>query len=487
VTPDNLGVVLPLAILVGGAFALYLVARLITSRNEWLAVLTAAVFTAALGALLALGRTPGSAVPTWGDATTGVSRMGSVVLEADRGAVFVGSITLAMGLCVAVYSGRYLSLDHRYRTYYPLLLLMVTGLLGMVMTRDLFNLYLFTELMSIAAYVLVAFRRRTDTSIEAGFKYLIMGTVGTLTLLMGITLIYRETGALTLPQTIAAPGVWARAGLACIWVGLGIKSAIVPLHTWQPDAYGRAPSSVSALLSSIVGPFYILLKLSLGLGFPAQALGLGLMVCAVLNMALGNGMALMQMHTKRLLAYSSIAQLGYVMFSVGVGLRYGLPEAVQAGFFLLAAHAAMKGLAFLSKGVCHFYDHTTLIEQLRGTFRRLPLVAITFSIAIMGLIGIPPLAGFTGKWFILTEVWHAGDVWVYAGIVVFLLNTLLSLGYYLPILAMLFSPLPTQDTPPPVKVSGWMIVPLVALAILVIVIGVYPGPLWRWAGNVLTF
>lgn len=484
-SPDHTGVVLPFIILVGGAFAIYLVARLVTSRNEWLAVSTAAVFAAALGALLALGRAPGSAAPTWGNTMAGVSGMGSVILQADHGAVFVGSIALAMGLCVAVYSGRYLSLDHRYRTYYPLLLLMITGLLGTVMTTDLFNLYLFTELMSIAAYVLVAFRRRTDTSIEAGFKYLIMGTVGTLTLLMGITLIYRETGVLTIPQPIVAPGVWARAGLACLWVGLGIKSAIVPLHTWQPDAYGRAPSSVSALLSSMIGPFYVLLKLTLALGFPARDLGLGLMICAMVNMLLGNGMALMQTHTKRLLAYSSIAQLGYVMFSVGVGLRYGLPEAVQAGFFLLAAHAAMKGLAFLSKGVCHFYDHTTLVEQLRGTFRRLPVVAVTLSIAIMGLIGIPPLAGFTGKWFILTEVWRAADGWVYAGSVVFLLNTLLSLGYYLPILAMLFSPLPTHDTPPPVKVSRWMVVPLVALALLVIVLGVYPGPLWRWAGNVL--
>lgn len=491
-SPDNIGVVLPLIILVGGAFAIYLVARLITSRNEWLAALTAMVFAAALGALLTLGRAPGSASLMWGNTMAGVSGMGSVVLQADAGAIFVGGIALTMGLCVAVYSGRYLSLDHRYRTYYPLLLLMLTGLLGMVMTTDLFNLYLFTELMSIAAYVLVAFRRRTDTSIEAGFKYLIMGTVGTLTLLMGITLIYRETGTLTIPQPIVAPGVWARAGLACIWVGLGIKSAIVPLHTWQPDAYGRAPGSVSALLSSIVGPFYILLKLSLALGFPARDLGLGLMICALLNMFLGNGMALMQTNTKRLLAYSSIAQLGYVMFSVGVGLHYGLPEAVQAGFFLLAVQTVMKGLAFLSKGVCNFYDHTTSIEQLRGTFRRLPLIALTFSVAIIGLIGIPPLAGFTGKWFILTEVWHAGDILVYAGIVIFLLNTLLSLGYYLPVLAMIFSPaslrqLPAQDTPPPVKISGWMIVPLVALTILVVVIGIFPGPLWQWAGHVLTF
>jgi len=482
----QIDVVLPLIILVGGAFAIYLIARLVTSRNQWLALLTATVFAAALGALLALGRAPGSILPAWGN-TSGVSDMGNVVLQADAGAVFIGSIALAMGLCVAMYSGRYLSLDHRYRTYYPLLLLMSTGLLGMVMTTDLFSLYLFCELMSIAGYVLVAFRRRTDTSIEAGFKYLIMGSVGTITLLMGITLIYRETGTLTIPQPIVAPGVWARAGLACILVGLAIKSAIVPLHTWQPDAYGRAPGSVSALLSSILGPFYVLLRLSLALGFPARDLGLGLMICAVVNMLLGNGMALIQTNTKRLLAYSSIAQLGYVMFSIGVGLRYALPEAIQAGFFLLMAHAVMKGLAFLSKGVCNFYDHTVSIEQLRGTFRRLPLISITFSVAILGLIGMPPLAGFTGKWFILTEVWHAGDAWVYAGIVIFLLNTLLSLGYYLPVLAMLFSPSPNQNQLSSVQISGWMIVPLVALAILVVVIGVYPGPWLEWAGYVLTF
>ncbi len=480
----NIGVVLPLAILAGGAFALYLVARLITSRNQWLALLTAVVFAAALAALLPLRRAPGDAIPTWGDAT-----LGGVVLQADAGAGFIGSIALGLGVCVAVYSGRYLSLDRRYKTYYPLLLMMTVGLLGMVMTTDLFNLYLFCELMSVAAYVLVAFRRQTDTAIEAGFKYLIMGSVGTITLLMGVALIYRETGTLTLPQPITAPGVWARAGLACIWVGLGIKSAIVPAHTWLPDAHGRAPSSISALLSGIViqSAFYALLKVSLGLGFPARDLGLGLMVCAVLNMILGNGMALVQTHSKRLLAYSTIAQMGYAMFSIGVGLRYALPAAVQAGFFLLLAHAAMKGLAFLSKGVCHFYDHTTLVEQLRGTFRRLPLVAITFSIAIMGLIGIPPLAGFAGKWFILTQVWHAGDVWVYAGIVIFLLTMLLSLGYYLPILAMLFSPLPTQDTPPPVSISGWMVAPLVVLALLVVVIGIHPAPWWQWASHVLPF
>jgi len=477
VTSGDTGVMIPFLFLVGGAFVIYLVARLITSRNHWLALLTALIFAGALVSLLVLRRAPGVAVPMWGDAAPG-----GVVLRADAGAIFIGGIALGMGTCVAIYSGRYLRLDQRYKTYYPLLLLMITGLLGMVMTSDLFSLYMFCELMSVASYVLVAFRRRTDTSIEAGFKYLVMGSVGTITLLMGITLIYRETGVLTLPQPIIAPGMWARAGLACLWVGLGLKSAIVPLHTWQPDAYGRAPGSVSALFSGMLAPFYVLLKVSLALGFPARDLGLGLMLCGLANMLVGNGMALVQTHTKRLLAYSSIAQMGYGLFSVGVGLRHALPSAIQAGFFLLLAHAAMKGLAFLSKGVCNFYDHTTQVAELRGVFYRLPPVALTFGIAIMGLVGIPPLAGFAGKWFILTQVWQARDVWVYAGIVVFLLMLLLSLGYYLPMLALLFAPAP-ELPPMPVKISRWLLAPLLALAALVLWLGIAPGWWLQWAGE----
>ena len=481
-------VALPLACLAAGAVIVYLVARLITSRNHWLAVLTALAFAAALSALLPLAQNTRAALVTGGDVLAwGDFTPGGVVLRADAGALFIVSIALGLGLCVTIYSGRYLALDRRYKTYYPLLMLMITGLMGMVMTSDLFSLYLFCELMSVTAYVLVAFRRHTDTAVEAGFKYLMMGSVGTVTLLMGIALIYRETGSLAIDQPTAVPGVWVRAGLACVWVGLAIKSAIVPVHTWLPDAHGRAPSSVSALLSGIViqSAFYVLLKVSLGLGFPAQTLGLGLMICALLNMVIGNGMALVQTHTKRLLAYSTIAQMGYGMFSVGVGLRYGVPEAVQAGFFLLLAHAAMKGLAFLSKGVCHFYCHTTTVEELRGTFQQIPLVAITFTVALVGLIGIPPLAGFAGKWFILAEALRVGDALAYVGVAIFLLMTLLSLGYYLPLIGMLFAPLSANENSTPIVISYWMIVPLVLLTALVIAIGVYPEPWWQWAAGVL--
>jgi multicomponent Na+:H+ antiporter subunit D len=180
--------------------------------------------------------------------------------------------------------------------------------------------------------------------------------------------------------------------------------------------------------------------------------------------------------------------MGYAMFSIGVGLHYGLPPATQAGFFMVLTHTAMKGLAFLSKGVCHYYCHTTLVEELRGTSRQLPLVALTFSIALVGLVGLPPLAGFTGKWFILAEILKTGDWIVYVGTIIFLLNVLLSLGYYLPLIAILYAPPPAADADlPPIAISPWMIVPLVSLSLLVIAMGIYPGPWLAWSANVLAF
>jgi formate hydrogenlyase subunit 3/multisubunit Na+/H+ antiporter MnhD subunit len=265
---------------------------------------------------------------------------------------------------------------------------------------------------------------------------------------------------------------------------LGVKSALVPLHTWLPDAHGRAPSSISAMLSGIIvqSVFFTLLKVSLGLGFPASSLGTLLIVLSIPNMTLGNGMALVQTHTKRLLGYSTVAQVGYLMLAMGIGLRYGIASAIQIGFFLIPVQALMKGLAFLCKGVCHFYFDATTTEQLRGTAARLPLVAVAFTVALAGLAGIPPLAGFTGKWFILTSGLRSTDGLGYLGLVVLLLNSLLGLGYYLPLIGNLFAPPPIRRVPE-FRVSRWMVVPVMVMATLVIAVGLYPGPWLDWMGE----
>ncbi len=496
----GLWVVAPLACLGGGTFAVYLLARLWPRRwsgvrNGVLAAFTALVFALALGALgvlNALVQGVGahgflvSEMPTWGSMGPGgvFLRADFAFLRADPGAVVVIGVALGLGLLVAIYSGRYLTLDRRYETYYPLLLLLVTGLVGMSLSVDLFNLYLYCELMSVAAYALVAFRRDTDTAIEAGFKYLIMGSVGTVSMLLGISFIYRYTGQLTLPQA-AFGGPWGRAGTAFLLVGLAIKGALVPVHTWLPDAHGRAPSSISAMLSGIViqSALYALLKAVLGLGMPPRVLGTLLVIVALGNMTLGNVMALVQTHAKRLLAFSTIAQVGYVLFGIGAGLRDGAPLAIGAGFLFIASHAVIKGLAFLSKGASHFYCHTTLVTDLRGTAQRLPLVAITLALALGGLAGVPPLAGFAAKWSVLASASHGADVLVYVGMALFLLNSVVALGYYLPFIITLFAAAPSPGERPQ-AVSLWMAVPLLVLGGLVIAIGIYPAPWIAWTEGI---
>jgi proton-translocating NADH-quinone oxidoreductase chain N len=447
------------------------------TRNELLALLTALFFGMALGLLIPLFKlTQAGESPVWGHLGPA-----GAFLRADPGALLVVGVALGLGMLVAIYSGRYLAVDRRYEAYYPLLLFLVVGLMGVVLAGDLFNLYMFSELMSIAAYALVAFRRRLGTAIEAAFKYLVMGSVGAVTMLLGISLVYRGTGTLRLTRATGTPELWTRAGLACLLVGLGIKSAIVPLHTWVADAHGRAPSTVSAMLSGIViqSGFYALLKVSLAQGLPAYDLGTLLIVLSLVQMTLGNGLALVQANTKRLLAYSSIAHVGYFMLTVGVGLRYDVALAIQAGFFLLLAHAAMKGLAFLCNGLCYFYCNATTIKELRGTVTRLPLVAAAFTVAVAGLAGVPPLAGFAGKWFVLTGALRSADAIGYIGLTVFLVNSLLSLGYYLPLIGTLFArktPEGPKTLEASTRVSPWMTLPVVVLGMLVLAIGLHPQP-----------
>lgn len=486
-------VLAPILCLGVGAFSIYLVARLVLERNAWLASLTALTFAAALVTTVPVtvatrrARQAGAALPAWGSAGGA-----SVMFRSDPGALVIIGIALGLGVLTSIYSGRYLSHDRRYDLYYPLLLLMMTGLCGMVLAADLFTLYLFCELMSLAAYTLVAFRRHMRTAIEAGFKYLIMGSVGTLIFLAGMVLVFRERGTIVLPPVAPVSGeplgTWARAGLAFFVVGLGVKSALVPLHTWLPDAHGRAPSSISALLSGIIiqSAFYALLKTCLGVGMSARALGGMLIVLSTANMTLGNVMALTQTETKRLLGYSTIAQVGYMVLGIGVGLHYGIPEAVQAGFFLLVAHGVMKGVAFLSNGVCYFHRHTTTIGELHGTALRFPLVAVTFSVALGGLAGVPPLAGFISKWFILGEALRPAEPLAYVGLATFLLNSVLGLGYYLPLTARLFTAPDggTEGAPQRIRVSPWMAIPLVVGAGTVIAIGLSPGPWWTWVSDV---
>ena len=401
--------------------------------------------------------------------------------EYEPGAILISLITFGLALLVSIYCAEYLNLDRRQHAFYPLLILMICGLTGMLFSANLMVLYLFCELMSICAYTLVAFRRRTDTAIEAGFKYLMMGSVASIVILLGITLLFIAYGTINITDMQGSTSWPAQIGVLMFFAGFCLKSALVPMHTWLPDAHGRAPSSISAILSGILvqGVFYVMLKITLTLGFDHVLLGTILLFLSLLNIMVGNLMGLVQSHTKRLLGYSTIAQMGYIALCMAVGLRNNSTLALQSGFFIIIAHALAKSLAFLTKGVFHYYVDASEIEHLRRASTMPLFPSVAFGISIISLSALPPFPGFTGKWLALTSFFTSTDKITVLGALIFLAGSLVAFGYYFPLLLILFSKPQKQvrgenEKRKQKKISLWMSMPVAALVISILFISVAP-------------
>jgi len=399
----------------------------------------------------------------------------------EPGAFLISLITFGLAFLVSIYCAEYLNLDRRQHAFYPLLILMICGLAGMLFSANLMVLYLFCELMSISAYVLVAFRRRTDTAIEAGFKYLMMGSVASIVILLGIALLFISYGSINITELHGSTSWPTQISILMIFAGFSLKSALVPMHTWLPDAHGRAPSSISAILSGILvqGVFYVMLKVTLELGFDHVLLGTILLCLSLLNIVVGNLMGLVQNKTKRLLGYSTIAQMGYIALCMAVGLRNNLAIALQSGFFIIIAHAIAKSLAFLTKGVFYYYTGASETKHLQRA-SRLPLFpSLAFGLAIISLSALPPFPGFTGKWIALTSFFTSTDNATVLSALVFLAGSLVAFGYYFPLLLILFSKprkkvLDENKKSKQEKISLWMGIPIAALVISILFISVAP-------------
>ncbi|MHB1318512.1 MAG: complex I subunit 5 family protein [Anaerolineae bacterium] len=462
----------PVVVLMCGAVGVYVIARLLPDRNTLLAGLSAVCMTLALGFDVRSGMLAALLTSPQGGTMAGPNSVGG------PGAVLV-AVALLLGIMVAVYGGVYMSRDRRIDRYYPLLLLMLAGTAGTIVEQDLFTLYLNISLSTAASYVLVAFRRDTDTAIEAGFKYAIMASMGSLLMLSGIALVWRGTGTLALPMALDAGDRWQLLGLALLTFGLLIKSAIFPAHTWLPDAHGRAPSSVSALLSGIVVPvqLYTLVRLGLGLGADRWRFGWLLASLGLLSMLTGNLLALRQTYGKRLLGYSTIAHLGYMLVAFGLGTAFESQETFAVGLLLLISHALLKALAFLAKGALHYYYDATLLADLDGLAYRAPLPSALLIFALLGLGGLPPAPLFIAKLGLLWALTGlaGGAVYVVGALVV--LGSLIGLGAYLPIVGRLLHH-PAGTTEPPAH-AHWIEIPIVTLALLAVAAGLWSAPLWH--------
>ena len=412
---------------------------------------------------------------------------GTVALRFDGIGLLVAALALALGIAVVTFSGQAIRGEPGDEKYFALVLALTGSIVGLACAADLFNLWLWFEAMALSSYLLVAFHRTQPASLEAGVKYLVQSATGSALVLLGIALVLAQSGTLdlTLIQSAIVPGPLTIAAGALFVCGFGVKSALVPLHTWLPDAHAQAPSGISALLSGVVieAGLIALLRALAPLAPLLHSEGLIVLSLGALNMAAGNLLALRQTQLKRMLAYSSIAQMGYLLLGIGISLQTGLAAGAQGGFFHLLNHGLMKGLAFLAAGALLYALHARTLAQdkpleiaeLAGAAQRYPLPALCLSLALLALAGLPPRAGFMSKWQIFVAGFESGDL-LLGGLVAFAaLNSVVSLAYYVPPVNALYrqqaSPAVLNGRPLPASMRA----PLVALALSVVLIGIWPG------------
>jgi len=339
-----------------------------------------------------------------------------------------------------LFSARYMEQYTAKSKYMSLFLLMVAGMNGVVLSGDIFNLFVFLEVASIASYALVGFGCEHE-ELEASFKYMVLGSIGSMFVLFGVAMVYGNTGSLNMAQisrVIESSGLNAGLtfALGLFVVGFGLKAALVPFHAWLPDAHPSAPAPISAMLSGVLIKtlgVYALARIVFNVFGVSVQIAWILIVLGILSMVAGAFLAIGQWDFKRLLAYSSISQLGYVVVGIGLGaliLARGGSEAwaalaILGGLFHLVNHAVYKSLLFLTSGSVQMATGTRDLREMGGLAEKMPITRATCAVASASIVGIPPFAGFWSKLILVIAAVQARFYWVAAIIVFVSLCTLI--------------------------------------------------------------
>jgi len=339
---------------------------------------------------------------------------------------------------VTVYSISYMERYTSKWKFYTLFLLMLAGMDGVIVTGDLFNLFVFLEIASIASYALVAFGVEHE-ELEASFKYTVMGSVASSFILIGIALLYSYTSSLNMADISRVLTEKGNSRILSFVSGLfimgfGLKAALVPFHAWLPDAHPSAPAPISAMLSGVLIKalgVYALMRIFFNVLGISSILSYMLMSLGVISMVLGGLLALGQEDIKRLFAYSSISQIGFVVLGIGMGTTLG----ILAGLFHLFNHATFKSLLFLNSGSIEYATGTRDLRKMGGLTAKMPVTGYSSLIGSMSISGIPPLSGFWSKLLIILAAIEAKH-FIFASIAV--LVSILTLAYYLKVQRLAF-------------------------------------------------
>lgn len=395
----------------------------------------------------------------------------------DYLSLLVGLVVSGVWFLVAVYSTEYMVKEHAKNRYYPFSTLTLAGTMGVVLSGDLFTLFLFFELMSLSAYVLVV-HEETAEAMRAGYKYLVLTIIGGLALFFAIIAVFEIAGTVS----FASGGFIAEAsGLAVLafygfLIGFGIKAGIVPLHVWLPEAHPVAPSPASALLSGIMlkTGVYGLIRVVFNV-FGREVVRAGgldtvLLGLAAVTIFLGSAVAIAQDDIKRRLAYSSVGQMGYILLGIGLLQERALIGAI----FHIFAHAIMKATLFLSAGAIIYKTGKRRVSEWRGLGREMTVTMVSFTVAALSMIGIPPLVGFVSKWELALGSLDAGS-WGF--VILLLLSSLMNFIYYFPVIQnTLFGEqhAAKEVSPKTRELPLAMLAPIVFMALVIVFVDLFP-------------
>ena len=396
--------------------------------------------------------------------------------------VIVVSIVI-LGL---IYSKR--NVEHeielqKHVTFYVLVQLMICGLYGITITGDLFNMFIWLEIASLTAYALIAVAGAR--ALRPALNYVIMGSIGACFYIFGVCWLYSVTGTLNFADMrLLLPLVYdnhaVQMAFAMMVVGVMIKAYIFPLHFWQPDVYTYAPSTISSLMASIHVKvmFYILIRMWFSvftLDFIRQFVGLDMLICwiAAIAILVGSIWAIKQRNLRRMLAYSSISQMGYLL--LGLGLSLFSPWGLVGTVAHILNHAMGKGCLFMSAGAISQQEGLRDIRDFVGLGKKIPYASAAFTIASLSMIGIPPTAGFASKVFLIIASLDAGQ---YPFVIILILSGLLNLVYFWRVIDQMYFKKPEETKDVAVtkeitrKLPLSMAAPMLILASLCIIMGI---------------
>ncbi|MBR3069819.1 MAG: hypothetical protein IKG62_07240 [Lachnospiraceae bacterium] len=465
-----------------GAFLVAIFGRISPVIRDGIAILIATISLVLIYALIKPVMIDGQIISYWMGNWEPVEGYAiGIGYEVDALGLFFALLVVTTFWLSGIYSLGYLKKDANKMHYYTLYLMLSASVLGLVLTGDLFNMFIMIEIMTFASVALTAFRNKQAIALEAAFKYLVLGSIGSSMTLAGVALMYRVCHTLNMAQISSIIGgkfnLTTIMAFGLIVAGLGVKSYIVPFHTPAADAYTAAPTSISMIFSGMVNKagvygiirmVYVVFR-----AMDRSSIQILLVVFGAVTMFIGVTMALAQHDFKRLLAFHSISQIGYVITAIGLGTALGL----NAGLFHAMNHTLFKGLLFLTAGAVLTATGTTNLDKLGGLSKRMPVTTVCFLVGAFSISGLPPFNGFASKWMvyqaIYTKAVESGNILFAIATITALIVSVMTLASFIKVTQAVFFGQENPENANAKEVPVIMQIPMVIMAVLCVLTGLF--------------